>query len=192
MRFSIKQKVCLLALLFWLPVSVAAGGSPQEQMTPESRLSFSLPVPSSAAHQKYLGVSGDRVTPAQIAADIVIVEIFSMYCPYCQKEAPSVNRLYELLPGEEKKGRVIKLVGIGAGNSDFEVDVFKKKYAIPFPLFSDARFTLHRQIGEVGTPYFFGLEMTGKGGFRVFYSAAGKISDPRLFLENLLKKAEGE
>jgi hypothetical protein len=40
---------------------------------------FDLSVPSSDEHQKYLGVTGKTFTIPQIKAEVVIIEIFSMY-----------------------------------------------------------------------------------------------------------------
>ena len=40
---------------------------------------FDLAVPKSEEHQKYLGVAGQTFTIPQIKAEVVIVEIFSMY-----------------------------------------------------------------------------------------------------------------
>jgi hypothetical protein len=41
---------------------------------------FTLPVPKSDAHQEYLGLAGkDAFTIAEISAEVVIIEIFSMY-----------------------------------------------------------------------------------------------------------------
>ena len=40
---------------------------------------FDLSVPRSDEHQKYLGVAGKTFTIPEIKAEVVIVEIFSMY-----------------------------------------------------------------------------------------------------------------
>jgi len=121
---------------------------------------------------------------------VVIVEIFSMYCPHCQTEAPVVNRLYEKIEDTPSlKGR-IKLIGIGAGNTAFEVDVFKKRYQIPFPLVSDADFALHKALGEVRTPFFAGVRLIADGTTRVFYARVGGLEGVNHFLD-LIVKASG-
>ena len=41
---------------------------------------FTLPVPKSDAHQEYLGLAGkDAFKISEISAEVVIIEIFSMY-----------------------------------------------------------------------------------------------------------------
>ena len=41
---------------------------------------FTLPVPQSDEHQKYLGLAGkESFKISEISADVVIIEIFSMY-----------------------------------------------------------------------------------------------------------------
>jgi thiol-disulfide isomerase/thioredoxin len=100
---------------------------------------FKLPAPKNSADKNYLGVSGTffsgPFTIPQIKARVVIVQVFSMYCPYCQKDAPHVNSLYNRIENDPALKGKIKLLGIGAGNSDYEVGVFKNKYNVPFPLF---------------------------------------------------------
>lgn len=156
----------------------------------KGKLDFILPAPEDEIHRNYLGLlNNENFSLGQIKADIVIIEIFSMYCPICQREAANVNTLFDLI--EKNKSPVkIKLIGIGAGNSSFEVDFFKKKYAIEFPLFSDSDFTIHKKIGAVRTPHFFGLALHKNGEFRIFYSKSGDISDPAIFLKTLLEKSK--
>jgi peroxiredoxin len=150
-------------------------------------LNFNLQAPEDASHRSYLGLETDPFVLNQIQAKIVIIEIFSMYCPICQREAADVNKLFELIQKNPKLKDQVKLIGIGAGNSTFEVDFFKKNYQIEFPLFSDTKFVIHKKIGEVGTPYFIGLTPDKDQGLKIFYSQSEKISDPAQFLQTLVK-----
>ena len=147
-----------------------------------------ITVPQNAIDRSYLGLEGSGTfTIPQIKATIVIVEIFSMYCPYCQKEAPEINRLYSIIEGNADLKDKIKLIGIGAGNSSFEVGVFKKNYNVPFPLFPDEDFSIHKCIGEVRTPYFLGVKINDDGTHRIFYSQLGKFKGAEPFLELMLQ-----
>ena len=147
-----------------------------------------ITVPQNATDRSYLGLEGKGFFKIpQIKATIVIIEIFSMYCPYCQKEAPEVNRLYSIIEGNTDLKDKIKLIGIGAGNSSFEVEVYKKKYNVPFPLFPDEDFSIHKCIGEVRTPYFLGVKINDDGTHRIFYSQLGKFKGAEPFLELMLQ-----
>jgi peroxiredoxin len=149
-----------------------------------------ITAPQNANDKRYLGleINGFFTIP-QIKATIVIVEIFSMYCPYCQKEALEVNRLYNIIEGNPNLKDKIKLIGIGAGNSSCEVEVYKKKYNVPFPRFPDEDFSIHKCIGEVRTPYFMGVKINDDGTHRIFYSQLGKFKGAESFLELMLQES---
>ena len=155
----------------------------------DTDLTFHLQVPENADHRAYLGLGDSKTfTLEQIVADMVIVQIFSMYCPICQREAPKVNAMYERVAADPKMRGRIRFVGIGAGNSSFEVDFYKDTYQVPFPLFSDGDFVIHKQLKEVGTPHFIGLRI-GPGirkGYTVFYSKSGEVGDPGAFFDRLV------
>jgi len=152
---------------------------------------ITLPVPEVTTHQNYLGISKDKKTfrIPEIKAEVVLIEIFSMYCPYCQKDAPVVNELYNKIEQDEKLKNKIKLIGIGAGNSPFEVDFFQKTYGVNFPLFPDAEFSIHKMLGEVRTPYFIGVKIKKDGTHSIFYSKRGAIENASKFLNLILSKA---
>jgi len=151
-------------------------------------LDFSLAAPENPSHRTYLGLETlDPFLLNQVQAKILIIEIFSMYCPICQREAADVNLLFELIQKNPTLKDQVKLIGIGAGNSAYEVNFFKETYQIEFPLFSDTNFVIHKKIGEVGTPYFIGIKPDKEKGLEIFYSQSGEIPDPEKFLETLVK-----
>jgi len=149
---------------------------------------INLPVPKNPDERNYLGVSGSGLFKIpQIKAKAVIVEIFSMYCPYCQKDAPGVNELYRLIENNPDVKNKIKLIGIGAGNSPYEVEVYKKTYNVPFPLFPDKDFTIHKACGEVRTPYFMVVKINEDGTHQIVHSQLGGYPGAEPFLELILK-----
>ncbi len=155
---------------------------------------FELAIPKDGGERNYLGLSrgllpfgGGTFKIPQIKGEVIILEIFSMYCPYCQAEAPKVNALYEKIERTASLRGRIKLVGIGAGNNAYEVGTFKKKYAVPFPLFPDGDFTLHKKFGEVRTPYFIVIRNAPGGSYRIVYSKLGAFGEVDPFLNQILK-----
>ena len=170
---------------FISPLAFAAQCPSEGDAFPE----ITLPVPQQASEKAYLGIAEtEHFNIKKIKAPLVIIEIFSMYCPFCQKEAPLINELYEFIQSKPVLKDKIKIIGIGAGNTQFEVDFFKSEYSIPFPLLPDESFSVHKAVGEVRTPYFFVLQIKPDGTNEIIYSKAGSIQDPKAFLELIVKK----
>jgi thiol-disulfide isomerase/thioredoxin len=187
-----KRKILSLAVIMLaLFMSSAIGSAENSPPKVGSALpEIELLKPHNSADLKYLGLSGSGFFKInQIKARVVIIEIFSMYCPYCQAEAPNVNRLYALIEGNSALKDKIKIIGIGINNSLFETDIFKKKYKVEFPLIPDGDFKLHKIIGEVRTPYFIVVKLNGGKSPEVIYSRLGAIENNDLFLAQIVKSA---
>jgi thiol-disulfide isomerase/thioredoxin len=152
---------------------------------------ITLPVPEDPDEREYLGLSGSSpFSIPQIKAKVVVIKIFSLYCSKCQKIAPEVDKLYYLIESNPDLRNKIKLIGIGAGNSRYEVDVFKKTFHTPFPLFSDDDFAIHQALGDVRTPYFIAIKINKDGTHEVVHSELDSFEDARVFLE-LIVTASG-
>jgi len=174
--------ILLLALVF----PVLSANKPPEKG--ETLPVFNLPIPKNPAEKTYLGLSGDGLFKIpQIKARVVIVEIYSMYCPYCQKDAPGMNELYNLIEKNPNLKNKIKIIGIGAGNTSFEVETFKKTYQVPFPLFPDKDFSIHKACGEVRTPYFIVVKINDDGSHQIVHAQLGNYPGAEPFLEIVLK-----
>ena len=177
----------LLVIALMTPVAILAQALRKDGQLP----SIVLPIPKSAEEKAYLGLSGSGTFKIpQIKADVVIIEIFSMYCPYCQKDAPGINELYDLIQKAPDFRDRIKIIGIGAGNSAFEVETFKKTFNVSFPLFPDQDYVIHQACGEVRTPYFIGVKIQKDKSHRVFLSQQGGFPGALPFLEQIIKEAE--
>ncbi len=168
------------------PCQAADAPPPEGGVLPD----ISLPIPEKPEEQQYLGLSGTGTfTIPKIQAEVVIIEIFSMYCPFCQKEAPNVKALYGMInQNEDLKGR-IKMIGIGASNSMFEVNTYRNAYAMPFPHFPDPDSSIHSALGKVNTPYFIVIKINQDGSHKVIYSKLGTFGEPRSFLELITKES---
>lgn len=148
---------------------------------------IALQAPKDPAMRSYLGIGDvETFTVDQVDADVVLVEIFSMYCPYCQREAPTVNALYALAQKKSRPGKTLKILGVGAGNSPFEVDIFAKKYSVPFPLIPDGDYSVHKTLGQVRTPHFIAVKRGADGSRKVVYSQAGSFGSPEDFYRRLM------
>jgi thiol-disulfide isomerase/thioredoxin len=176
--------IAVIVLMFHSGLVSAADPPKKGGVLPQ----IDLPIPQDPAQSAYLGLSGEgQFKIPQIKAEAVIIEIFSMYCPHCQGEAPRVNQLYQIIEETPKFKGKLKVIGIGVGNSSFEVEVFRKNYEVLFPLFPDGDFSIHERLGAVRTPYFIGVKIKDDGTHEVFYSKLGGFDKADEFLQLMVK-----
>ena len=95
--------------------------------------------------------------------------------------------MYEIIKKDQKLSPKIKLIGIGAGNSEAEVKIYKDTFKVPFPLFTDDDFAIHKALGQVKTPYFIGVKIHEDGSHQIFYSELGAFKKADNFLKLIVK-----
>jgi len=149
---------------------------------------FNLPMPGSEQGKSYLGLTGiGNFQIGQIKTHVLIIEVFSFYCPHCQIMASQVNELYQKIQERPEMKEKIKIIGIGASNSTYEVDFFKERYRVPFPLFPDQSIEITQMLGVRGTPTFIGIKVNGNGTQERFYFREGGFEDTSQFLAEIIK-----
>jgi hypothetical protein len=174
--------------------SVRAGGeTAKAEGTDFGNVTF--PAPVSERNALYLGLK-DAAEPfrvCQVRARLVVVEIFDMYCIYCQRAAPEVNRFYRMVE-RSGLGDRIKVVGVGRRNSNIEVDVYRERYEVEFPLFPDPGLSVTRSLGagDKGTPHFLVLDLQDPGKAVVVDTSVGAFGNPETFLDRIRKHIEKE
>ncbi|WP_264981877.1 TlpA disulfide reductase family protein [Pseudodesulfovibrio portus] len=147
---------------------------------PDLELTGSL----TAEQAAHLGVETAPLKVSDIKGDYLLVEVFSLYCPICQRDAPEVNALRRALAASDV-GSAIRFIGIGAGNTPFEINFYAKKYEADFPLFHDEDFVAHKALENVGTPAFYLVDL--KAGLKLIFFHEGEMDDHKVMLDSLLK-----
>jgi thiol-disulfide isomerase/thioredoxin len=132
---------------------------------------FAIPFPDLSFSQDlvkkertYLGIpERKRFSLREISGSLILVEFLSIYCVSCQRQAPIFNELYSYIeknPG--LKGRV-KIIGIAAGNSLHEVELYRKTYQVPYPILADPKFDAHTAVGSPRTPFSIWIRKDAQG-----------------------------
>jgi hypothetical protein len=155
-------------------------------------LDIPLPGPSSEADAAYLGLGAatDPFRMDQIKARVLVIEVFDMYCRFCQGMAPKVDEVYDLNL-RSGFGDDVKMIGIGRMNTALEVSAFKEKYDVKFPLFPDKDLAITRALEaeDEGTPYFIVINMAPGKRVRVVYTKTGAFEDAKAFHDTILVRS---
>jgi hypothetical protein len=149
---------------------------------------INLPIPKNPNEKIYLGISGDGFFKIhQVKATAVLIKIFNLYCPVCQSTAAAMAELYHQIEENPDLRNKIKLIGIGTGNSLSEVEVFTQTNNIPFPVFPDEDFTIHKVLGEVRTPFFIATRKNRDGSHEIVHTHLGALTGVQVFPDLMLE-----
>jgi peroxiredoxin len=146
--------------------------------------------PENLADKKYLGLSdGKNFKLPQVKARLLILQIFSMYCPICQRDAHAVNELHDLIQKVPGLRDEVKMLGVGTGNTPYEVNVFREKFKVAFPLIPDDNFAIQKALSdEIRTPTFVVVKPTAAGKLEIVLTKVGEIKEPGEFLKKIMEK----
>ncbi len=155
MASTLKRQFFFIVASFALSLVLAFGGLAKTRtkvaglgdLFPE----YAFNSPTASEDRAYLGVpGGGKFTVGDLQADLIVLEILNTYCTSCQKQALIYNEVFRLAEKDPvTKGR-IKWIGVGVGNNETEVEVFRRDKAVPFPMLTDVNFEFYDVIGGPG------------------------------------------
>ena len=144
-------------------------------------LSFQLIL--SEEEHAYLEVPSNKpFTFQEIRGELILVEFLSVYCVNCQRQAPILNNLYLRIERDKALRGKVKIIGIAAGNNPREVENFRKKYQVVYPILSDLRFEAHAAVGGPRTPFSIWVRKEKKGTGIVVSTHLGLINSQEMAL----------
>jgi len=187
-----RQLVAINILVLCITASLgtyAMGEAPV--VNPSALAGLELQFTGNEGQRTYLGIGPEaKLSLAGIKADFLVIAVFNYYCTICQEDAPYLNLVYQLIEDNVLLRGRTKLVGIAPGNTDAEVEHFRKEYEVPFPLFADAGFSLDRAIPEnLRTPMLITIRNVRGKALEVVKSQSGRIEKVEDVLNDILRSA---
>jgi len=178
---SLCSVICILIFLSSHPYQVYG----VKNISPGTILpQFKIDMPDNVETKQYLGLKDLKsFTISQIPAKLILIEIFSFYCPICHKQAPITNKLYKFIQQNPELSKDVKMIGIGAGNNQKEIEAYKVTFRVQFPLFPDPDFYIHKKLWEQRTPCTILMTKNGK----VLLAHYGVMEDVDEFLRLIMK-----
>jgi peroxiredoxin len=188
LRHSLVIHSSFVISLFFFAILVRSGECASPPPTP-AVADNRLPSPQAESDRKYLGLSLtiERFSLDNLQADVLVVDFFDMYCHVCQARARHMNEFYQLVQSRGLSGRV-RVLGVGVGDTPKEVEVFKEKFGVPFPVFPDRTGSFTKQFGKIRVPNVIVLKRR-LGHFEVVYQDSSLPENPEQFLAKVVSYA---
>ncbi|MGB9755878.1 MAG: TlpA family protein disulfide reductase [Desulfurella sp.] len=87
---------------------------------------------SFAFNLNLIGINGKQTNVANFKGKVVVMTFFDISCYYCQKEVPTLNKLYELY-GKNQKDVVI--IGVDPFDHVEQIKLFGEQFSVKYPLY---------------------------------------------------------
>ncbi|MCU0579030.1 MAG: TlpA family protein disulfide reductase [Desulfobacterota bacterium] len=173
----------VLVLILAPSAALGAEGPVPGSTMPAFQLKMADSPEASAANLGLKGVKTFRLS--QVKTKLLVADIFSVYCPVCQNNAPLVNQLFKIIQEDPELNKNIKMLGISLEKNPSELIVYKQKFEVKFPLALGPEQAIKKSFKYL--PVLLVLDQNGK----ILMSHSGKIEtlDPILMeLRELNKK----
>lgn len=129
--------------LFWVVVAKAAG--------------FEVRVASPAPELKAHDLTGASKTLTDYRGKVVVLNFWATWCPPCQREMPSLERLRM-----QMKGRPLEIVAVSSAETPEEVNAYLAKMKLGFPILLDTDSSNTRRWKVFALPTTFVLDTEGQ------------------------------
>ncbi|UCE18204.1 MAG: hypothetical protein JSV84_15315 [Gemmatimonadota bacterium] len=136
--------------------------------------------------REYLGLGDEETfTVEDIEEELVVVEFLNKYCFHCQVQAPVFVLAYNAIEADANLRDRVKMIGVGAGNTRHQLEVFRGETGVQFPLVPDADFVAYDAVGSPKTPFTILLRKDSQGHRIVASAHRGVIYSDKGFVEEI-------
>lgn len=159
-------------------------------MVPHQSIAINAPLPSSKLdlgkniptlllvntlteqEREYLGIrqkgfsllSKKQFALKDIQAEFILLEFLNRYCVSCLTQSLVLDSLYHKMQADPFLRHRVKILAIGVGNNEREVQQFREEKNFSFPMIPDPDFMAYDAIGDPGgTPYYLIVRKTPEG-----------------------------
>ena len=140
----------VVGVLLWLGLRV----TPTEKA---SNLSAAANVGSPAPDFQLKTLSGDEVTLADYAGDVVVVNFWATWCPPCRAEMPGIQTVYNTY-----KDQGLTVLAVNAQEDEDTIQAFLTETGFTFPILPDPYGQAIREYGVRSFPATFVIDRAGK------------------------------
>lgn len=137
------------------------GKSPVKETLP-SKIFFKDAISSET--MTYLGLSRKKnFFLDDMRGTLFVIEVFNTYCTSCPRNVPILNDVFSAVKKSAQEGGTIKIFGIAIGNTDREVESYRRTNNVLFPVLTDYDFSVHSALGNPRVPYTIYVSKAAKG-----------------------------
>ena len=100
--------------------------------------------------------SGKTWTLSSLKGKVVFLNFWATWCPPCREEMPSMQRLYEQMPGDK-----FEILAVLENDKPERADAFAAELGLTFPILYDEAKTAWPRYGLTGLPETFIIDKNG-------------------------------